>query len=108
MKKSKDQLEKDRLPYVELKQLTQMKAWATVERILTDEFQAALDTVCDPKTVKAELEARGIIKFIKKFTETLNAEMGFGKVAQEQYIKSFINPPKDLESVRPSLEESWA
>jgi len=107
VKKSKDQLEKDRLPYLELKQLTQMKAWATVEKILHSEFKDALDTVCNPKTAKAEIEARGIIKFIKKFTDTLNAEMGFGKLAQEQYIKSFINPPKDEESVR-QMEESWA
>ena len=99
MKKSKDQLEKDRRPYVELKQLTQTKAWATIDKILHDEFEDALETVCNPKTAKAELEARGIIKFIKRFTETLNSEMGFGKVAQEQYIKSFINPPKDEESV---------
>ena len=107
MKKSKDQLEKDRLPYVELKQLTQHKAWAIVDKILTQEFHDALETVCNPKTAKSEMEARGIIKFIKKFTETLNNEMGFGKVAQEQYIKSFINPPKDEESVR-QMEETWA
>ena len=107
MKKSKDQLEKDRLPYVELKQLTNMKAWATVERILHDEFEAALNILIEPNDPTQADKARGTISFIKKFTETLNAEMGFGKLAQEQYIKSFINPPKDAESVR-QLEETWA
>ncbi len=107
MKKSKDQLEKDRIPYVELKQLTQQKAWATVERILHEEFKSALDILIEPNDPTQADRARGTISFIKKFTETLNAEMGFGKLAQEQYIKQFINPPKDQESVR-QLEETWA
>jgi DNA gyrase inhibitor GyrI len=100
VKKSKDQLEKDRRPYIELKQLTQSKAWATVERILHDEFRDAINILIDPNDPTQADKARGTILFIKKFTDTLNSEMGFGKVAQEQYIKSFINPPKDEESVK--------
>jgi len=107
MKKSKSELDEKRAKYLSLKQVTQSKGWELVEKILRDEFNDALDSVCNPKSIKAEVEARGIIKFIKKFTETLNSEMAFGKMAQEEYIKYYINPPKDSESVLGEKEKRW-
>ena len=98
MKRTKQELDAQRQKFLALKQVTQSKGWDLVKKILTDEFNDALDTVCAPKSAKAEVEARGIIKFIKKFTDTLNSEMGFGKIAQKQYVKDYINPPKDEQS----------
>lgn len=97
-KKTRTELEESRKKYLALKQLTNCSGWPVVQQILTDEFKAALDTLSDPKTVKAEVEARGIIKFIKKFTDTLNSEMGFAELAQEEYIATYVNPPKDQKS----------
>ena len=99
MKKSKSELDEQRQKFIGLKQVTECNGWRFVEKILEDEFNDALETVCNPKSVKAEVEARGIIKFIKKFTETISSEMAFGKLAQEKYVKIHINPPKDAESV---------
>lgn len=98
MAKSKAELDSQRQKFLELKQVTTSKGWLRIQEILTDEFNDALDTVCAPKSAKAEVEARGIIKFIKKFTDTLNTEMGFGKLAQKEYVKNYINPPQDQES----------
>ena len=99
MRKSKAELESQSRDFQALKQLTQTRGWKLVQQILTDEFNDALDTVSAPKSAKAEIEARGIIRFIKKFTDTLNSEMGFGKHAQEQYVQQYVNKPQDEESV---------
>lgn len=96
--KSKEQLEKQGQDFKALKQLTETRGWSIVKQILTDEFEEALETLSNPKSIKAEVEARGIIKFIKKFTDTLNSEMGFGEHAQKEYVKKYVNPPKEEKS----------
>ena len=98
MKKTRDELEEARLPYLELKQLTQQRGWDRLQLILRDEFHAALDTLASPKTVKAEVEARGVVKFIKKLMDRVNSELEFGKLAQEEYVRTYINPKGDSKS----------
>ena len=93
-RKSKEELEARRVKYLALKQLTKSSGWPILQQILKDEFHAALDQVSAPKSAKAEVEARGVIRFIKKFSDTLDTEMKFGEFAQKEYVERFVNPPK--------------
>lgn len=96
-RKSRAELDKERQKYLALKDLTKSRGWPVLQQILKDKFKEALDVVCAPKSVKAEVEARGAIKLIKDLTDTIDREMGFGKVAQDEYMKQYFNPPKGQE-----------
>lgn len=98
MPRSKAELDEKRHKYLALKELKRSRGWSELETILRDEFSKALDEVSSPKTVKAEMEARGVIKFIKRLTDTIDTEMKFGELAQKEYIEKHINPPKDHKS----------
>ena len=98
MKKSKESLDLARQRYAALQSLTKQNGWQYIEQILRDEFHKAIDQVSNPKSVKAEVEARGIIKFIKKLTDSINSEMQFGKLAQEEYVQQYITPDGERKS----------
>lgn len=97
MAKSRARLEAERQKYLLLKQVTLCKGWPLVQEVLMDAYNEALETIQTAKTIDETLEAKGTIKFIKKFTDTLNSEMGFGKLAQAEYVKKHVNPLKGQE-----------
>lgn len=98
MQRSKAELEKKSADHQVLKQLTEHRGWAIVQKMLTDEFNDALDQLTEPNSPGQEAEARGAIKFIKKFTDALNAELRIGEAAKKEYVKKYVNPPKDQQS----------
>lgn len=92
-RKRKEQLDVERQKYLRLNALTNEPGWIDLQSYLQEAFVEALEILQNPKYVKQELEARGIIKFIKEFTDKLNSDMQFGKKAQIEYVKTYLQPP---------------
>ena len=93
-RRSKADLEKKSQRYLALKQTTASKGWPIVLELLTNEFGEAVEIATESKDENERAEARGTIKFIKRFTDSISSEMGFGDLAQREYVERFINPPK--------------
>ena len=93
-RKSKAELDAKRVRFLQLKQLTDSKGWPIFKEILTEEFCAAIARASESPDENERAEARGTIKFIKKMTDSISSEMGFGELAQRQYVEQYVNPPK--------------
>lgn len=94
--KEKDKLAQQGEKYARLKNLTQQSGWKDLEEILFEEYSEALDVIKSPKAVKAEVEARAVIKFIERFLDRVRSELDFAKVAKEKYAKKYLNQmPKE-------------
>ena len=91
---NKDALAKSAAKYPGLKDITNSSGWKHVEAILFAEYCEQLDTIKAPKYVKAEVEARAVIKFIERFTDTINSELNFAEVAKERYAKKYLKTPE--------------
>ena len=87
----KEQLELQAQKYKRIKNCISQSGWKDILGIIEAEYFKELDILKSPKYAKQELEARGVIKFIDSFMEQVNQELDFGKVAQEKYVKKFIN-----------------
>lgn len=93
-RKSKAELDEKRQKFLQLKQLTESKGWPIFQGILKEEFSEAITRASESTDENERAEARGAIKFIKKMTDTISSEMGFGELAQKEYVARFVNPPK--------------
>lgn len=89
--KQKDSLALAAAKYPRLKNITESSGWKDVESMLFDEYCEQLDIIKAPKAVKAEVEARAVIKFIERFLDKVNSELNFAKVAKERYAKKYLN-----------------
>lgn len=79
--------------YPGLKDITQSTGWQHVEAILFNEYCEQLEVIKNPKYVKAEVEARAVIKFIERFIDTVNSDLKFSEVAKEKYARKYLNQP---------------
>lgn len=91
MSKEKTELETKKARYSRIKQVVESSGWKDIVDILEVEYTDALETLKTSDDEKKIIGSRHIIQFIDNFLSSIKAEIGFGKQAQEKYIKKYTN-----------------
>lgn len=86
----KEDLEIKKAKYARLKFVIEQTGWQDILSILENEYHSALESLKSPLNEDDEMKARGALKFIDNFMAQINSEINFGKVAQEKYVKKYI------------------
>lgn len=87
-----EQLRSQGQAFTRLQGLTEQPGWQDFIDLAGAEYSAALEQLKSPKSVKAEVEARGAIKCLDRLFEAFSTDWQLAKIAQEKYVQKFLKP----------------